>query len=100
MSSLLLADPATIQTTDPRFQALFQLAHEGVEEAASDLWHEYGVYWFRPASDEAGTVDVSIKPARPGVIHAPSRILPSRHFYGTVRHSTRPMHASTREARQ
>jgi hypothetical protein len=43
MSSFLLADPTTIQTTDPRLQALFQLAQEGVEEAASDLWHEYGV---------------------------------------------------------
>jgi hypothetical protein len=49
MSSSLLVDPATTQTTDPRFQALFQLAQEGVEEAASDLWHEYGIYWFLSA---------------------------------------------------
>jgi hypothetical protein len=36
---------ATIPSNDLRFQALSQLATEGVEEAVSDLWHEYGVDW-------------------------------------------------------
>ena len=72
MSSSLLLDPATTHTTDPRFQALFQLAQEGVEEAVSDLWHEYGVYWSRPADTYFQPMDNFVSPV-PEVPNRPCR---------------------------
>jgi len=50
--------PITIPPNDHRFHALSELAREGVEEAFSDLWHEYGIDLF-PQIGQSGLSQIS-----------------------------------------